>query len=177
MISFYGFYTTWTTLLGILSGVALGFILKGYNTTADDTCDVTLYSHSYNLYGLNILILVTTLFTSVLNFIGYSCTYKAESSTARKFIIFLMFIGFIIKCMGIVPMLIKFDKNHECFTFYEHTSNKCMLITFVSMCISQIIEIIMVLLGFIALICCSENVSFTNSKYNGYSNLNDKYYN
>jgi hypothetical protein len=79
-----------------------------------------------------------------------------------------MFIGFVIKCMGIVPMLIKFDKNHECFTFYEHTSNKCMLITFISMSIAQALEVIMVLLGFIAFACCSENVSFTNSKYNDY---------
>ena len=178
MISFYGFYTTWTTLLTILSGVALGFILKGYNQTADNTCDVTQYSHSYNLYGLNILLLVTTLFTSVLNFLGYSCTHKIESSTARKFIMLLMFIGFIVKCVGIVPMLIKFDKNHECFTFYENTSSKCMLITFVSMSIAQIIEILMILLGFIALICCSENVSFINPKYNGYDQLtNEKYYN
>jgi hypothetical protein len=171
MISFYGFYTTWTTLLAILSGVALGFILKGYNETADDTCDVTLYSQSYNLYGLNILILVTTLFTGILNFIGYSCTHKIESSTARKFIMFLMFLGFIIKCMGIIPMLIKFDKNHECFTFYENTDKKCMLITFISMSIAQAIEIIMVLLGIISMIFCSENVSFINSKYNGYSSI------
>ncbi len=177
MISFYGFYTTWTTLLGILSGVALGFILKGYNTTADDTCDVTLYSHSYNLYGLNILLLVTTLFTSVLNFIGYSCTHKIESSTARKIIMFLLFIGCVIKCMGIIPMLIKFDKNHECFTFYEDTSSKCMLITFISTSISQALEVIMVLLGFISMIFCSESVSFINPKYNGYSSINDKYYN
>jgi hypothetical protein len=178
MISFYGFYTTWTTLLGILSGVALGFILKGYNQTADDTCNVSKYSQSYNLYGLNILILVVTLFTSTINFIGYSCTHKLESSTSRKIIMFLMFIGFIVKSMAIVPMLIKFDKNHECFTFYENTSSKCMLITFVSMSISQIIEILMVILGFIALICCSENVSFINEKYNGYNQLtNEKYYN
>jgi hypothetical protein len=89
-----------------------------------------------------------------------------------------MFIGFIVKSMAIVPMLIKFDKNHECFTFYENTSSKCMLITFVSMSIAQIIEILMILLGFIALICCSENVSFINPKYNGYDQLtNEKYYN
>ncbi len=177
MISFYGFYTTWTTLLGILSGVALGFILKGFNETADETCDVTKYSHPYNLYDLNILLLVTTLITSILNFVGYSCTHKIESSTLRKFIIFIMFIGFIVKCVGVIPMVIKFDKNHDCFTFYENTSSKCMLITFVSMSIAQIIEILMILIGGIALICCSENVSFINPKYNGYSNLNNKYYN
>ncbi len=177
MISFYGFYTTWTTILGILSGVGLGFILKGYNQTADDTCNVIQYSQSYNLYDLNILVLVVTLFTSVLNFVGYSCTYKLQSSAVRKFIMFLMFIGFIVKCMGIIPMLIKFDKDHECFTFYENTDKKCMLITFISMSISQAVEIIMVLLGFIAMIFCSENVSFINSKYNGYSSINDKYYN
>jgi cytochrome bd-type quinol oxidase subunit 2 len=177
MISFYGFYTTWTTLLGILSGVALGFILKGYNTTADDTCDVTQYSHSYNLYQLNLLLLITTLFTAILNFIGYSCTHKTESSSARKFIMFLMFLGFVIKCVGIIPMLIKFDKDHECFTFYENTDKKCMLITFISMSIAQAIEIIMVLLGLISMIFCSESVSFVNSKHNGYSSINDKYYN
>ena len=168
MISFYGFYTTWTTLLGILSGVALGFILKGYNQTADNTCDVTVYTHPYNLYGLNILILVTTIFTGILNFIGYSCTHKIESSMVRKFIMLLMLIGFKIKCVGIIPMLIKFDKNHECFTFYEDTISKCMLITFISMSIVQVLEVIMVLLGFIAFVCCSESVSFVNSKYNDY---------
>ncbi len=176
MISFYGFYTTWTTLLGILSGIALGFILKGYNTTADNTCDVTKYNYSYNLYQLNLLLLITTLFTSILNVVGYSCTHKTESSSARKFIMFLMFLGFVIKCIGSVPMLIKFDKDHECFTFYENTDKKCMLITFISMSIAQAIEIIMVLLGLISMIFCSESVSFVNSKYNGYSSINDKYY-
>ena len=176
MISFYGFYTTWTSLLGILSGVALGFILKGYNQTAQDTCDVTQYKQTYNLYNLNIFLLVVTIITATFNFIGYSCTHKLESSSARKFIMFLMFLGFVIKSIGIVPMLIKFDKNHDCFTFYENSGSKCMLITFVSMSISQVIEVLMVLLGFIALICCSENVSFVNSKHNGYSSINDKYY-
>jgi hypothetical protein len=174
MISFYGFYTTWTTLLGILSGVSLGFILNGYNTTAEDTCNVIQYKHEYNLYDLNILLLAITIFISILNFIGYSCTHKLESSNARKFIMFIMFIGFIIKYMGIVPMLIKFDVDRDCFTFYEH-SNKCMLITFVSISIVQIIEILMIILGFISMICCSEKVSFIDSKYNGYSGINDKY--
>lgn len=178
MISFYGFYTTWTTLLGLLSGISLGFILKGYNTTAEDTCDVTQYKQTYNLYNLNIFLLAVTIFTAFLNFIGYSCTYKSETSSARKFIMVIIFIGFVIKCMSIVPMLIKFDKNHECFTFYENTSSKCMLITFVSMSIAQVIEILMVLLGFVAMIFCHENVSFTNSKYNAYNQItNDKYYN
>jgi hypothetical protein len=178
MISFYGFYTTWTTLLGLLSSVALGFILKGYNQTAQDTCDVNQYNKTYNLYNLNIFLLVVTMVTATFNFVGYSCTHKLESSPARKFIMFLMFVGFIVKCMGIVPILIKFDKDHECFTFYENSSSKCMLITFISMSISQIIEVLMVLLGFIALLCCSENVSFVNSKYNDYQQVNnEKYYN
>lgn len=178
MISFYGFYTTWTTLLGILSGVALGFILRGYNTTAEQTCDVSQYNQTYNLYNLNIFLLVTSIFMAFLNFIGYSCTYKLESSSSRKFIMFIIFIGFVIKCMGIVPMLIKFDKNHDCFTFYENTGSKCMLITFVSMSIAQVIEVLMVLLGLTAMIFCSENVSFVNSKYNDYQQVNnDKYYN
>jgi hypothetical protein len=187
MISFYGFYTTWTTLLTILSGVALGFIIKDNNQSDnnqsdnnqinDDTCNVTEYKQTYNLYNLNVFILAITIFTGILNFIGYSYTHKLESSFYRKFIMLIMFIGFIIKCMGIIPMLIKFDKNHKCFTFYEHTDSKCMLITFLSMSIAQIIEILMVLLGFIAMIFFSENVSFIDSKYNGYSTINNKYNN
>lgn len=177
MISFYGFYTSWTTLLTILSGVALGFIIKGNNQTADNTCDITQYKQTYNLYNLNILILGITIFTGILNFIGYSCTHKLESSSCRKFIMFIIFLGFVIKCIGIIPMLIKFDKDHECFTFYEHTGSKSMLITFISMSIAQIIEILMVLLGLIAMIFFSENVSFIDSKYNDYSIINNKYNN
>ena len=180
MISFYGFYTTWTTLLTILSGVALGFIIKYNNQTSQTSqisCDVTEYKQTYNLYNLDIFLLGVTIFTGVLNFIGYSCTHKLESSPARKFIMFLIFIGFVIKSMGIIPMLIKFDKDHQCFTSYEHSDGKCMLITFISMSIAQVIEILMILLGLVAMIFCSENVSFTNSKYNDYSIINSKYNN
>ena len=71
MLSFYNFYTTFTFLIGIGSSIALGFIIKDYHQVASDSCDVSEYKITYNMYQMILFLLISTIFTSIIQLIGY----------------------------------------------------------------------------------------------------------
>ena len=53
MISFYGFFTTYYTIIGIMSCISIGFIsqISNSKSSADKTqCNVNFHSVTYNLY-------------------------------------------------------------------------------------------------------------------------------
>ena len=162
MISFYGFYTSWSIILAIVTSIALGYIIynnEKNNTTISPTfCSVDLYKLNYNLYDLMVLILTLTIFTSLINTITYFCTRNEDSSPARKFTIFILFVFYVLKFLGLIPMLIQFNNHHECFTFYQNSTNNQIgvLGSFIGIVLAYSIELLFVFLGFITMLCCFE---------------------
>ena len=167
MVSFYSFYTTWASMLFISSVVALGFIVDKYHIAGNDYCDVTQYKLKYDLYGLTVFLLSSTIFTSFIQIIGYFGTRNENSSTRRKLINILSAFIFIVQILGICAMIYKFDKNHDCFNFYKDTTDgKVMLISFISLSIAYVLQIVFLVIGFISM-CCCEN----NNHYNSYNSF------
>jgi hypothetical protein len=113
MVSFYGFYTTFTIIVSLASIVSLGFLINKYNNTAGNECDVNKYKIEYNLYKLTLFLLIGVIFRSMLQTLGYCCTKNTENTTGRGFIIFLMILVFITQCLGSILILDVFSKNHE----------------------------------------------------------------
>lgn len=171
MISFYSFYTTWAFLLLIGSIVALGFIVDKYHTTGSEECDVIEYKLKYDLYGLIVFLLSSTIFTSLIQIIGYFGTRYQYSSTRRKLINVLSGFIFIVQILGICAMLYKFDRNHDCFNFYkDDLDGKVMLISFIGLSIAYVLQMIFLLIGFISLCCCeSDNYNKSYNSYNSFA--------
>ena len=166
MVSFYSFYTTWISLLLILSGIALGFIVDKYTTKIDE-CDVNEYKLKYNLYGLTVFLLSSTIFTSLIQICGYFGTRNENSSTRRKLINCLSGFIFIVQILGICAMLYKFDKNHDCFNLYkDNKDGKVILISFIGLSIAYVLQMIFIIIGLISM-CCCEN----NNHYNSYNSF------
>ena len=167
MVSFYSFYTTWASMLLISSVVALGFIIDKYHTFGNDDCDVAQYKLKYNLYGLIVFLLASTIFTSLIQICGYFGTRNEYSST-RKLINVLIGFIFIVQILGICAMLYKFNKNHDCFNFYKDTTDgKVMLISFISLSIAYVLQIVFLLIGLISMCCCENNNNY--SSYNSFA--------
>ena len=171
MVSFYGFYTSWSIILALLSISALAYIVyteNKTNSTSPTICDVDLYKLNYNLYELMVLVLSLTIFTSLINTITYFCTRNEDSSPARKFTIFILFVFYVLKFLGLIPMLIQFNDHRECFTFYKDISNNQIgeLGSFVGIVLAYSIELLFVMIGFITMLCCSEKP--TRTYYNNF---------
>lgn len=157
MISFYSFYTTWAFLIGIASIVFLGFIVDKYHISGTEECDINEYKLKYDFYGLIVFLLGSTIFTSFIQIIGYFSTRYKYSSTRRKIINFLNGFIFIIQILGVCGMLYKFNKNHDCFNFYKNNTNgEVMLISFISLSVSYILQILFVIIGIISMCCCEK---------------------
>ena len=169
MVNFYGFYTTYAFILTILSGIALGFILEKYNTVADSSCNVEEYKLNYNLKELMMFLLISTIGSNLFHIVGYFTTRQNESSCLRKLIIFTMFIIFVIQCIGSFTMIDKFRKTHSCFSFYED-NNKCILISFIVILCVYVFQTLVVLIGCITNICCSERRNKYSTIDYGYAN-------
>jgi hypothetical protein len=163
MVSFYGFYTTFTIIVSIASIVSLGFLINKYKTTADDSCNVDQYKLNYNLYKLTLFLLIGVIFKGILNTLGYCCTRYNENTPGRAFIIFLMVVIFIVQCLGSLLMLHVFSTNHQCFSFYEN-NNLCLLISYISVNVIFILEAFFVIIAVITKLFCTE------TKYNKFSN-------
>ena len=152
MISFYGFYTSWSIILALLSISALAYIVynneKNNTTQSPTVCDVDLYKLNYNLYELMVLVLSLTIFTSLINTITYFCTRNEDSSPARKFTIFIIFVLYVLKFLGLIPMLIQFNDHRECFTFYQNSTNNQIgvLGTFIGIVLAYSIELLFVMI-------------------------------
>ena len=167
MISFYGFYTTFTIIITLASIISLGFIIQKYNTKADSTCNVNQDNLNYNLYDLTIASFVGVFISTGLHILGYCCTKQEDkNSCIRIFVIILMVIIFIIQSIGSVLMIKLFDENHECFKFYEN-NNLCLLISYVSLNVVYILQALFVIIAIITKLLCSETKykSFRNDYY------------
>ncbi len=166
MVSFYGFYTTFTIIITAASIVSLGFIIQKYNTKADSTCNVNQDNLNYNLYDLTIFSLIGIFISTALHTLGYCCTKEEEVSQARKFLIFLMVGVFVIQCIGSLLMIKLFGEKHECFTFYEN-NNLCLLISYVSLNVVYILQTLFVIIAVITKLFCTETKykSFRNDYY------------
>jgi hypothetical protein len=173
MLSFYNFYTTFTFLIGIGSSIALGFIIKDYHQVASDSCDVSEYKITYNMYQMILFLLISTIFTSIIQLIGYCCfgnndeIYDNENknSVCKKIITIVQILLFLIKCMFVIPMLIKFNNHKECVNFYKD-NNMCILATFFGLIVSYILEIFMVFILIITYCVC-------NKKHSSYEPINN----
>ena len=167
MVSFYGFYTTFTIIVSIASSISLGFLIKKYTTIADETCDVNQNKLNnnihYNLHNLTIFLLITTIASSIFQTLGYYCTRNNKKMCARNFIMFIMVIIYIIQCLGSLIMAHIFSNNHECFSFYV-SNNICLLISYISINIVFILQAFFVLIALITKLLCNEK------KYNEFSN-------
>ncbi len=160
MVSFLGFYTTWSTLIGIGSLVALGFNLKNeYNGPDKTVCNVNIQTLSYNLYQLMILVLGLQIVKTIIQVINYNVTKDNETSFKRKVFIFVISIVFSIQIFSLVCMIIKFDKENSCFKFFQDKDNNefPLLVSFVAMCTSLLLEIVIVIIGFITMCCCNDS--------------------
>ncbi len=159
MVSFLGFYTTWSILIGIGSLVALGFDLKNdYIGPDKNTCNVNISQLSYNLYQLMIFVLSLQIAKTIFQVINYNITKDDETSCKRKVLISVIAFIFGLQILGLVCMIIKFNKENSCFKFFQdHDNNQVPLIgSFVAMCTSLMMEIIIIVIGFITMCCCSD---------------------
>ncbi len=161
MISFYGFYTTWSFFLIIMSSVILGFISEKYHIHSEQDCKVNEYKLTFDLYGLDVFLLATTIFTSLIQITCYFCTRYMDSSILRKVINIISSIIFIAQVCGACSMLYKFDKNYNCFSFYEGTLNgSVMLWSFIGLCVCFILQVIFVIVGLVSMCCCEEHDNY-----------------
>jgi hypothetical protein len=164
MVSFYGFYTTWTFLVGIASIVSLGFITNKYHIHANKECYVDVYKVNYDLYDLVVFLLASTIFTSFIQTLGYCGTYNSEKSCQRNIINILIGFIFIVQILSCCSMVYKFDKNNDCYNFYkDEVYGKPMLITFIGLCISYILQILFLLISLISMCFCERK-----KRYNYY---------
>lgn len=164
MVSFYGFFTTFTFLIGISSIISFGFILNKYHLHSDTECYVDLYNINYDLYDLVIFLLSLTIFTSFAQIVGYCGTHNLETSWRRNFINILFGFIFIVQVISCCSMIYKFDKNHDCLNFYKDSNlGKPMLITFIGLCVTYVIELFIILISIISM-CFCEN----DTRYNYY---------
>jgi hypothetical protein len=174
MVNFYNFYTTWTFFIGAASVVALSFIVKEYHQTASEICNADIYKLNYNMYEMILFLLITTITTSILQLLGYCCCknnnniYDNDNDKLSNFKIFIIIIQvllFISKCLIAIPMIIKFNENHDCINFYKD-NNMYMLATFLGLFVSYTLEAIIVFLFIITYLTC-------NSYRSGYKTINN----
>jgi hypothetical protein len=166
MITFYKFYTIWSIIIGIGCIISLGFILAKYHIYINNECKVNAYTITYDLYDLIIFLLISTIFTNFIQTIGYFNTRNDEYSTPRKFINFINTAIFIVQILGICAMIYKFNNNHHCFKLYNDELNgKVMIISFIALSISYMIQIIFIICAFISIYCCNKKYSIYQYDY------------
>jgi hypothetical protein len=169
MVSFLGFYTTWSILIGIGSLVALGFDIKDeYNGPTQNNCNVNISQLSYNLYQLMIIVLSLQIVKTIFQVINYNATKDNEISCKRK--VFIFVIGFLlaVQIFGLICMIIKFKNENSCFKYFQdNDNNQIPLIgSFVTMSVTLTMELIIIIIGFVTMCCCSDG------SYQGYYKVN-----
>jgi hypothetical protein len=169
MVSFLGFYTTWSILIGIGSLVALSFDLKNdYISPTQNNCNVNISQLSYNLYQLMIFVLSLQIVKTIFQVINYNVTKDNETSCKGKILIFIISFLLAFQIFGLICMIIKFNNENSCFKFFQDKNNNQipLISSFVAMCVLLIIELIIIIIEFILMCCCS------HGSYQGYYKVN-----
>jgi cytochrome bd-type quinol oxidase subunit 2 len=167
MVSFYNFYITWNTLVGLASAVSLGFLIKYDNTKqlAPDYCDGSISSYNFNLYNLMYFCLVVRILFTLIQTIIFCKTYQDQESTLRKVINFVMFIFYAICITGLILTAVKLHKNYtDCYQFYMN-NDSYLIKSYIILCVVYIIESIGTFIVGLSYMCQ------TNSYKKGYERI------
>ncbi len=167
-------YTGWNIVFGLLSIVALGFIIKHHDVQPDSSldCSIQIIHIDYSLCQLLLSVLIARITFTIIHIIVFVNTNITYNSVCRKIFYSILSIVYGICIFFSIIMIIKFKNNTDCYNFYKD-NNEYFYKSFVILCGVFVIDIVWFIIGIFSMCCCSSkrNNDYSVNNYNSYNRI------
>ncbi len=165
-------YTGWNILFGVLSIVALGFVIKHHDVKPDSSmdCSMQLIHIDYSLCELLLSVLIARILFTIIHSIVFVNTNNTYNSVCRNMFYSILSIVYGVCIFFSIIMIIKFKNNKDCYNFYKD-NNEYFFKSFVIMCGVFVFEILWFIVGVFNICCCSKSTRDKDYVVNDYSRI------